>query len=137
LKFLLDTNACIALINARPVSVREHLEKELEGGSTVHVSSIVVFELWYGIAKSTLREKNAQNLAKFLSGRVSLLEFDEEDARFAGELRAGMESVGRPIGDYDLLIAGQALRHEMTVVTANAKEFSRIKRLSWEDWSKP
>ena len=62
--------------------------------------------------------------------------FDDEDARVAGELRAELESIGRPIGEYDLLIAGQALRHKMTLVTANAKEFGRIKTLSWEDWSK-
>jgi tRNA(fMet)-specific endonuclease VapC len=137
LRFLLDTNACIALINAQPASVREHFENELRGGSTAHVSSIVVFELCYGIAKSTLRDKNSQNLAKFLSGRVNLLTFDEEDARFAGELRAEMESIGRPIGDYDLLIAGQALCREMTLITANTREFGRIKDLSLEDWSRP
>ena len=45
-------------------------------------------------------------------------------------------AIGRPIGQYDLLIAGQALRHKMTLVTANVKEFGRIKDLSWEDWSK-
>ena len=79
---------------------------------------------------------NAQLLAGFLSGPVHPLAFDEDDARFAGELRAGMEAIGRPVGDYDLLIAGQALRHKMTVVTANTREFGRIKNLSWEDWSK-
>lgn len=79
---------------------------------------------------------NAQLLFGFLSGPVHPLAFDEEDARFAGEVRAEMESIGRPVGDYDLLIAGQALRHKMTLVTANAREFGRIKTLSWEDWSK-
>jgi tRNA(fMet)-specific endonuclease VapC len=137
LKYLLDTNVIIALIKAKPTPVRERFESELSKGSTVHLSAIVIFELWYGIFKSSRREENAQRLSGFLSGPVSLLPpFDEEDARVAGELRAEMDSVGRPIGDYDLLIAGQALRHEMTLVTANAKEFRRIKNLLWEDWSK-
>ena len=95
-----------------------------------------MFELWYGVSKSRRREMNAQLLVGFLSGPVHLLAFDEEDARLAGELRAETESFGRPIGEYDLLIAGQALRHKLTLVTANTREFGRVKNLSWEDWSK-
>jgi tRNA(fMet)-specific endonuclease VapC len=136
LKYLLDTNICIGLLNERPPSVRAHFEREVIQRSEVYVSSVVVFELWYGISKSQRREVNAQLLVGFLSGPIQQLAFDEEDARFAGELRAEMESIGRPIGEYDLLIAGQALRHELTLVTANAREFGRIKNLSWEDWSK-
>ena len=136
MRYLLDTNACIALINERPLSVRTHFDAELSQGSDVYASSIVIFELWYGVSKSLRREVNAQLLVSFLSGPVHQLAFDEEDARFAGELRAEMDSIGRPIGQYDLLIAGQALRHKMKLVTANTKEFGRIKALLWEDWSK-
>ena len=82
------------------------------------------------------REVNAQLLVGFLRDRSSNLHSTKKTPRFAGELRAEMESIGRPIGEYDLLIAGQALRHKMTLVTANAREFGRIKNLSWEDWSK-
>jgi tRNA(fMet)-specific endonuclease VapC len=136
LKYLLDTNVCIALINERPLSVRTHFESEISQRSEVYVSSVALFELWNGISKSQRREVNAQLLVGFLSGPIQQLAFDEGDARFAGELRAEMESVGRPIGEYDLLIAGQALRHKLTLVTANTREFGRIKNLSWEDWSK-
>jgi tRNA(fMet)-specific endonuclease VapC len=136
LTYLLDTKACIALINERPLSVRTHFDRELSQGSDVYASSVVVYELWYGVSKSQRREVNVQLLVGFLSGPVHRLVFDEEDARFAGELRAQMEIIGRPVGEYDLLIAGQALRHKMTLITANAREFSRIKNLSWEDWSK-
>jgi tRNA(fMet)-specific endonuclease VapC len=136
LKYLLDTNACIALINERPLSVRTQFDKKLSQGSDVYASSIVVFELWYGVSKSQRRGVNAQLLVGFLSGPVQQLAFDEQDARFAGELRAETETIGRPVGDYDLLIAGQALHNKMTLVTANAREFGRIKTLSWEDWSK-
>jgi tRNA(fMet)-specific endonuclease VapC len=75
----------------------------------------------------------AQLRAGFLAGPVSLLPFEGEDARISGEIRAAMELVGRPIGLYDLLIAGRALRHEMIFVTANVGEFGRIKNLQRED----
>jgi tRNA(fMet)-specific endonuclease VapC len=67
---------------------------------------------------------------------VGVLSFDEEDAQAAGELRASLENAGRPIGKYALLIAGQALRRSLTLVTANASEFRRVKGLNWEDWGK-
>ena len=136
MRCLLDTNVCIALINETPASVRARFDIEIGKGSTAHVSSVTVFELWYGISKSKRRDFNARILAGFLSGPVNLLAFDEEDARFAGGLRTELESIGRPVGAYDLLIASQALRHEMTLVTANAREFGRIKNLQWQDWTK-
>jgi tRNA(fMet)-specific endonuclease VapC len=66
-----------------------------------------------------------------------LLPFEDEDARAAGEIRAILEAVGKPIGAYDLLIAGQALRRNFTLVTADVAEFKRVKGLAWQDWSKP
>jgi tRNA(fMet)-specific endonuclease VapC len=135
LKYLLDTNACIALINRRPPVIRTEFDKQVNQGSEIFVSSIVAFELWYGVSKSSRRELNTALLAGFLSGPAHLLAFDEQDARFAGELRAELETIGQAISQYDLLIAGQALRHNMTLVTANVREFKRVKNLSWEDWS--
>ena len=52
-------------------------------------------------------------------------------------IRAALEASGKPIGAYDLLIAGQALARQLTLVTANVSEFSRVKGLSWQDWAKP
>ncbi|PYU34841.1 MAG: VapC toxin family PIN domain ribonuclease [Acidobacteria bacterium] len=135
--YLLDTNACIALINGRPSSVRARLQRALDADVEVLVSTIVAFELWYGAAKSARQETNAKRVETFFAGPVSFLPFEEEDARTAGKIRAAMEAVGKPIGAYDLLIAGQALRHKLTLVTANAKEFGRVKGLVWEDWAKP
>jgi len=134
--YLLDTNACIALINGKPASVRTRFQQALDADATVLVSAIVAFELWYGVAKSSRQEANARLLSTFFAGPISLLPFDEEDARIAGSVRAAIESAGKPIGAYDLLIAGQAMRHKLTLVTANAREFGRIKDLQWEDWGK-
>ena len=134
--YLLDTNACIALINGQPATVRARMEKASAGGAHVLVSSIAVFELWYGVGKSTKQEFNRKRLEKFLAGPILVLPFEDADARVAGSVRAALEAVGKPIGAYDLLMAGQALRHQLTLVTANVSEFSRVKGLVWQDWAR-
>jgi len=134
--YLLDTNACIAVINGKPVSVRTRLQREFDDGARVLVSPVVAFELCYGGAKSARQEANAKLLATFFAGPLSMLAFEEEDAKIAGKLRAEIEAAGKPIGAYDLLIAAQAMRHELILVTAKAREFGRIKQLRWEDWAK-
>jgi tRNA(fMet)-specific endonuclease VapC len=136
LNYLLDTNVCIAVLNGKSPRIEARVLKELRANAHMFVSSVAAFELWYGVAKSDRRAANTQRLTEFLANWVSLLSFDEDDARFAGEIRAELETIGRPVGEYDLLLAGQALRHKMTLVTANTREFGRIKNLSWEDWSK-
>jgi len=134
---LLDTNACIALINGTPALVRSHFQKVLHGSGQIYVSSVVTFELWYGVGKSARVALNTPRLEAFLSGPVTVLPFEDEDSRMAGSIRAELEASGKPIGAYDLLIAGQALARQLTLVTANVSEFSRVKGLSWQDWAKP
>ncbi len=137
MNYLLDTNACIALINGKPPLVRAKFQKAAGAGAQVFVSSIALFELWYGVAKSSRREFNKKRLETFLAGPVHPLPFEDVDAELAGAIRADPESVGKPIGAYDLLIAGQAMRNKLTLITANLSEFARIKALAWADWGKP
>jgi tRNA(fMet)-specific endonuclease VapC len=66
---------------------------------------------------------------------LNVLPFESEDARIAGEVRIKLERAGTPIGPYDLLIAAQAIRHGLQLITANVREFSRVEGLRWEDWS--
>jgi len=134
--YLLDTNACIALINGRPAAVRERFAKAIQAGAQMLVPTVVAFELWYGVGKSSNPESNARRVREFFAGPVRILEFGEDEARRAGELRAELERAGKPIGAYDVLIAGQALQRELTVITANAREFGRVKGLEWVDWGK-
>jgi len=134
--YLLDTNACIAVINGKPPLVRNRFEKAVVAEERVFVSSVVEFELWYGVAKSTRPEVNAKILETLLAGPVSVLAFEGEDAKVAGRLRASLEAAGRPVGAYDLLITGQALRHDLKLITANTREFGRIAGLQWEDWGR-
>ncbi len=140
MEYLLDTNVCIALINGRSggssEAIRRRFAKAVESSETVGVPSVSLYELWFGVAKSVETEANTQRLKMFLAGAVRVLEFGEEDARYAGEIRNTLERMEKPIGTYDLLIAGQAMARKMTLVTANAKEFGRVKGLVWEDWGK-
>jgi tRNA(fMet)-specific endonuclease VapC len=133
--YLLDTNAVIALLENRPAGVRERFREAQKSGDSLALSSVVLFELWYGVAKSSRVQENTERLRVLISGDLDLLDFDDEDAQAAGRVRAALEQAGTPVGAYDLLIAGQALRRGLTVVTANTSEFSRVADLSWEDWT--
>jgi len=124
-------------MNGAPAAVRSRFEKAIRGDFQVYVSSVVAFELRYGIAKSARIETNTRRLETLLSCSVIALPFENEDSRVAGSIRAVLEAAGRPIGAYDYLIAGQALARQLTLVTANVSEFSRVKGLSWQDWAKP
>jgi tRNA(fMet)-specific endonuclease VapC len=135
--YLLDTNACIALINGNPPTVRAKFRKATDLGGQVFVSSIALFELWYGVAKSSRRDFNKKRLEAFFAGPIHPLPFEDQDAEIAGAIRADLESIGKPIGAYDLLIAGQAIRNKLTLITANLSEFARIKGLAWSDWGRP
>jgi len=136
MNYLLDTNACIALINGKPPAVRLRFQKAIDAGEEAHVPAVVAFELWYGVAKSIQQQANAARVEAFFAGPVDLLPFDEDDAPVAGRVRASAEAAGKPIGAYDILIAAQALRHKLTLVTANVREFGRVGGLLWEDWAK-
>jgi tRNA(fMet)-specific endonuclease VapC len=133
--YLLDTNACIALINGTEINVRRRFKRAVARESVILLSSIVAFELWYGVAKSRRKDSNTQRLETFLGGPLEWALFDEDDARAAGTVRAELETVGRPVGAYDVLLAGQARRRGATLVTSNTKEFARVQGLKWEDWA--
>jgi tRNA(fMet)-specific endonuclease VapC len=135
LTYLLDTNACIALINGRPETVRRRFQRVSSAGEEIVTSSVVLFELWYGVAKSQRPKVNADRVATFLAGPVEIRDFSAEDAEHAGRIRAALELAGKPIGAYDLLVAGQALRHKATLVTANSSEFARVRGLRLQDWA--
>ena len=135
MNYSFDTNACLALINGSPPQVRQRLAQAAAAGGALVVSSVVVFELCYGAAKSARVEANRRRLQTFLSGPLSTVEFDADDAAESGEIRAQLERAGTPIGAYDLLIGGQARRRGLTLVTANVSEFARVEGLVWEDWA--
>ena len=132
MKYLLDTDTCIYIIRQKPPSVIEkfrHLSP-LE----VSVSSITVAELEYGIARSRYSNRNRRALERFLLPLV-ILPFEAHDARVYGAIRQDLQKRGKPIGAMDLLIASQALRHDLILVSNNTREFSRIRNLRRENWA--
>jgi tRNA(fMet)-specific endonuclease VapC len=133
--YLLDTNVCIEIIKGRS-AIRARFQLAATEGVTLFVSSVSTFELWYGVEKSDRQQVNRRLVESFLAGPLQVLSFDEEDAERAGEVRSVLELQGKMIGPFDTLIAGQALRHKLTLVTANTREFSRVKGLELENWGK-
>jgi len=99
----------------------------------IAIPTIVIFELEYGIAKSSSPKKRQAQLNEICS-LVTILPFGEKEAISAASIRAKLEKSGTPIGPYDLLIAGTALEHKGILVTNNLKEFSRIPKLKTENW---
>jgi tRNA(fMet)-specific endonuclease VapC len=130
MRYLLDTNICIYLINDRPASVRKRLSV-LDPGD-VGVSSITVAELAYGVKKS----RSPRNLAA-LEGFLLPLEvapFDLDAAMAYGSIRATLERKGLPIGPLDLQIAAHAIALAVVLVTNNQREFKRVEGLRVENW---
>ena len=134
MSFILDSNVCIAALNGRPISVVERLATLRARREPIAVPTVALFELWYGIAKSVHIERNTRLLDAFIRP-FQILAFDSEDARVAGDIRARLEKLGPPIGPYDCLIAAQTIRRDAILVTANVREFSRVKGLRWENWA--
>ncbi len=131
MRYLLDANAIIALLNdtASPIARRVRRLAPRDFG----VSAVVIHELYYGAFKSQRME---QNVARVDALQFAVLEFDDEDARQAGQIRAHLATKGTPIGPYDVLIAGQAKARELILVTHNTSEFQRVPGLKVEDWKR-
>jgi tRNA(fMet)-specific endonuclease VapC len=131
----LDTNAVIAVLNRSSESVRERLAAAARRREPVALPVVVLFELRFGAAKSTNRQRASHRIGEFLAGPDGVLDFDQDDAEEAGDIRAALEHAGTPIGPYDLLIAAQARRRNAVLVTANPREFVRVPRLKTENWA--
>ena len=129
--FLLDTNVCIHVLNdsSPPVVARFAAESP----ATIRLCSIVKAELLYGARKSRRVARTLMSLDRFFRPLLSF-PFDDDCAHEYGRIRADLDRAGTPIGGNDLLIAAIARRHDLTVVTHNVDEFTRVTGLAVEDW---
>lgn len=125
---LLDTNAMIAFLRGDRNVVRQVRNV---GPGLVFLSAIVLHELYFGAHKGN---QTNSDLSVISDIRFTILDFDADDARRAGEIRAILKAGGTPIGPYDTLIAGQALARDLTLVTRNTREFERVEGLRIESW---
>lgn len=131
--YLLDTNTCIFFLKDKYPSLSEKIMSR--DPSEFAVSSVTVFELEYGAAKSQWGDKTRLRLAIFLSP-FTVIPFDTSDAVVAGRIKGELAKNGKIIGPYDLKIAAQGLARGLTVITNNTNEFRRVPGLNVEDWTK-
>jgi tRNA(fMet)-specific endonuclease VapC len=127
---MLDTNIISDLIRNPRGKAAKRIARV--GEDNICTSIIVAAELRYGCAKSGSRR--LLKAVEDLLGEINVLAFDvPADANY-GEIRAELETAGKPIGGNDLLIAAHAYAIGAAVVTANTAEFKRIRGLKVENW---
>lgn len=128
--YVLDTNTLIYFFKGKgKVAQRMFLEVP----ANIGVPAIVIYELQTGIAKSNAPRKRTQQLNSLMRA-ITVLPFSTEEAKSSALIRAGLEKKGKPIGPYDVLIAGTAMAHQATLVSHNLEEFKRVEGLKTEDW---
>lgn len=128
---LLDTNACIALLNGTSRSLAARLARHRP--SDVRLCAVVKGELLFGARKSTRAAENMRLLDAFFARFVSL-PFDDACADRYAALRHELQRDGTPIGPNDLMIAAIAMANDLVLVTHNVGEFARVLGLKVEDW---
>lgn len=131
ISYMLDTNICIYVINARPKAVLARFRQERLG--QIGISSVTAAELAFGVCKSG-SARNREALEMFLAP-LEVLSFDASVIWHYGELRTGLERRGQPIGALDTMIAAHALASDAILVTNNTREFARVPGLRLQNWA--
>ena len=131
MKYSLDANTCIALLNSASKAVMTRFAGCQP--ADIVVCSVVRAELLYGARRSARVESNLKRLEHFLEPLQSAA-FDDQCAHYYGLIRADLAAQGKPVGANDLLIAAIARAHDLILVTHNTREFSRVVGLRIEDW---
>ncbi len=129
--FLLDSDTCVHILRARQPHISRYAE--LEPG-TVYISAVTYHELYYGaLHAGVMKDRHLKTLEDFVI-ELSILPFTSSSSACSAEVRESLAAKGTPIGPLDTLIAGHALEHELTLVSGNLREFSRVKGLPLENW---
>ncbi len=131
LKYLLDTNIVIYTIKRRPAQVREAFKRH---DGQMCISAVTWGELIYGAERSSQPARNLADI-EAMAARLEILPFTDQAAVHFGQLRAELYRQGRPIGPYDMMIAGHARALGLILVTNNLKEFERVPGLRLENWA--
>lgn len=130
MKYTLDTNTLIYFFKGIGNVALNLLST---APSEIGVSSLVLYELEFGIAVSTDPRKRQGQLQELVS-LVTIIPFRWKEAKQAAQIRAALEKKGAPIGPYDVLIAATAISNNAILVTHNKKEFQRVHGLKIADW---
>ncbi len=130
LKYMLDTNSVIYTMKNRPQAVKRHFQKH---HGRMAISTVTLGELVFGAEHSQQAERNLADI-EAMAARLDVLPFDEPAAYHFGQIRAALYGMGKPIGPYDMMIAGHARSRGLKLVTNNMQEFDRIEGLQFENW---
>jgi tRNA(fMet)-specific endonuclease VapC len=131
MRFMLDTDSCIALIKRKPAQALRRIVSLAPGEAGI--SGVTLAELWFGVAKSAQAERNRLALDEFLLP-LEIADFGAAAAGSYGKVRAALESAGTPIGPLDTQIGAHALSLGAVLVSHNTREFRRIPGIVVEDW---
>jgi len=133
MRFMLDTNACVALIRRHDERILGRVKRCRP--EELCVSAVTLSELEYGAARSADTPKNRLALAEFMTP-IAVVPYDDTVAVSYGRIRTELESKGMPIGPLDTMIAAHALSLGLTLVTDNEREFRRVPGLMVQNWAK-
>ena len=130
--YLLDTDIIIYSLKGNEI-VRRNLRLHLN--DPIKISAVTLMELYYGAYKS---KRVANNLAKIktIENTLEIISISRELVEIFGILKSNLEKAGKPLDDFDLILASTAMTHNLTIVTNNEKHFRRIDGLKIENWSK-
>ncbi len=130
--YLLDTDIIIYSLKGNEI-VRRNLRLHLN--DPIKISAVTLMELYYGAYKS---KRVASNLAKIktIENALEIISISRELVEIFGILKSNLEKAGKPLDDFDLILASTAMTHNLTIVTNNEKHFRRIDGLKIENWSK-
>ncbi len=131
MRYLLDTDTCIYILNGPTPLLRTRFEKE--NVASLAVSTLTEAELYYGALHSAKPEENRKRV-EILISPFSRIPFDSEAAALFAPLKEDLIRRGKPIGVIDMLIASIAKSRGLTLVTNNLRHFQEIPGLSVENW---
>ncbi len=130
--YLLDTDIIIYSLKGHQ-AVAENLRKHYY--DSIKISAITLMELYYGAYKSQKVESNLAKVKKIESS-LEIIPVAQAIVEIFGMIKSNLEKNGKPIDDFDIILASTALSHNMVLVTNNEKHFKRINGLKLENWSK-
>jgi tRNA(fMet)-specific endonuclease VapC len=123
--YLVDTDWIIHSFRGRADITAKLDELSVEG---LRVSLISLAELYEGIYAASDPANAHEILDRFMRG-VLVLNLDEEVTRIFGRERGRLRRLHRTVGDMDLLIGATAIRHDLTLLTNNRRDFELLDKL--------
>lgn len=127
--YLLDTNICIYLLKKK-YGISQKLDALKD--CRFYISEITLAELYYGASKSMLKAKMLKEV-DFIASLFNVLPISD-CLKLYGDNKSYLESTGKRIDDFDLLIGSTAVQNNLIVVTENTKHLGRIPNIKIENW---